>query len=185
MAVLDRWHDFVVLFLLVGVLGAIGGLTYELLQSIRGRTGLIERPEAVGRRYLDLGLYASLIIGAVASVAALWVFPPEITTTVVEGGLTTTSSRYDIVKVVGLSLIVGSAGGSFISAMQARAMALVKAQEADHTKQVASSHLATLEKSMNEGASPETLQGMVGAARSALAATGGSTSNGNPRPDDF
>src|SRR5688572_23361121 len=95
----------------------------------RGRTGLIERPMKVGKGYVDLGVFASAIVGAVAAVAALWIFPPEITN-VTADGTTTTTTRYDIVKVVGLSLIVGSAGGSFLIAMQARALALVKAEQA-------------------------------------------------------
>src|SRR5215213_1367116 len=142
--------DYVWLFVVAGLLGATGGLAYELMQSRLGDTGMVERPTRKPG-YLDLGFWASLLIGAIAAVAALWVFPPEANTTVEQGGRTTTTTEYDLIKLVGLSLIIGSAGSSFLTALQARALARVKAQEAEITRRVANEQIAVLEEQVEAG----------------------------------
>jgi hypothetical protein len=182
--VLDGWQDYARLFALAALLGAVGGLVFELLQTVRGRTGLIEKPARVGRSHVDLGVIASVIVGAVAAVAALWIFPPEVSTSVVVDGTTTRTTHYDLIKVVGLSLVIGSAGGSFLAAMQARALALVKSEQASTTKRVANDQLATIEAQIESGASPANLAGAVTAAKAAVAATGDS-GPGNPSFADF
>jgi hypothetical protein len=135
----------------------------------------------VGKGYVDLGAFASALIGAIAAVAAIWIFPPEVVTIVSEAGITTTTRQYDIVKVVGLSLIVGSAGGSFLTAMQARALALVKSEQVEATQRVATRQMDALKEKVNEGASPEVLAASVDSARAAI----NSTAQGNPSEEDF
>lgn len=185
MVVLNGWADYTKLFVLAAVLGSIGGLTFELLQTVRGRSGLLERRGPFGKNHYDLGYLASMIVGAVAAVAAIWVFPPEVKLTVAANGATTTTNQFDIVKVVGLSLIIGSAGGSFLVAMQARALALVKTEQAAQTKRVATGQLDEIEKKIESGATSEALAASVSSAKSAIAATGASSPNGNPLENDF
>lgn len=185
MVVLDGWRDYAGLFGLAAILGAVGGLAFELIQARRRQTGMFERPRKVGGRdgqigYWDFGGFASMLIGAVAAAAAVWIFPPEITTKTVEG-ITTTTRQWDIVKLVGLSLVIGSAGGSFLSALQARALALVKTQEAATTQKVARAHIDSMEAEVKKGADTAAVAGLARAARRAI----DSTSDGNPDEADF
>lgn len=170
--------DYVWLFVLAGGLGAVGGLAFELMQTRLGETGMLEIPSRRGT-YRDVGFWASILIGAIAAVASLWVFPPEVNTTVTEGGRSTTTTEYDLIKVVGLSLIVGSAGSSFLSALQARALAKVKAQEAEITRRVANEQISLLEEHVEAGTPSEQLGTQLEAARSAVEATR-TSGPGNP-----
>ena len=168
---LSNGGDYVWLFLLAAVLGGVGGLVFELLQTRRGQTGQVEQPwKPKDARYRDWGVWANMIIGAVAAVAALWVFPPEVRT-VVEGTTTTSTTHYDIVDLVGLSLIIGSAGSSFLSALQARAFALVKDQQANTTRAVAEDQIDGIVRELSAGTDPVELIKRAEAARSAVRAT--------------
>lgn len=178
MVELKETIDYLWLFLLAAGLGAIGGLAFELMQTRLGETGLLEIPSRRGA-FRDLGFWASVLIGAIAAVASLWVFPPEVHTTVAQGGKSTTTTEYDLIKVVGLSLIVGSAGSSFLSALQARALAKVKAQEAEITRRVANEQISLLEEHLEAGTPPEQLGTQLEAARTALEATR-TSGPGNP-----
>jgi hypothetical protein len=172
--------DYIGLFALASVLGGVGGLAFELMQTRRGQTGWVESPHRVDRgRYHDWGVVANLIIGAIAAVAALWLFPP-IAKTTVAAGHTTTTTEYDIIKVVGLSLIIGSAGSSVLAALQARALALVKDQEAQQTRRVAEKQLEHVKSIAESGASNEQIAAQVDGAKKAVAAVGGDGGLGNP-----
>jgi len=117
----EPWN-WVTMLLVAAALGAFGGLTYELLH--RGR-----------RTNEHIGWVASTVIGATTAVALLYFFPPHIPTiTVDQNGVSTTTYTYDLVRLVALSVIAGSAGGSLLSAMQARLLAQVKEQELQRTK---------------------------------------------------
>jgi hypothetical protein len=136
---LESIHDYVVLFILAAAFGALGGLAYELLLTRGQEAGGVEWP---GRRtavpnYLDLGFFGSMFLGAVAAVAVSYFFTPETQVKVTEGGTDLIKTQWQIVKVVPLSLIVGSAGGAFLSAMQARVLAQLKEQEAEATRRTA------------------------------------------------
>jgi len=150
--------DFWILIATAAAFGAIGGLIYELLLPVRRRTGMIELPNIVRSgakpRWVDLGFIASVIVGAVAAVAILFIFPPEISVTVDVDGVSTTTKSYDLIKLVGLSLITGSAGGSFIAAMQARVLVQVKDAEAASTK-------AQLEKISEQAVAGDTQPSLV------------------------
>ena len=81
---------------------------------------------------MDLGFSASLILGAIAAVAILYFFPPAVEeiTISADGEAPETTTEYDLVKIVALSLIVGSAGPAFLSTAQSRIMAALNAQQA-------------------------------------------------------
>jgi hypothetical protein len=126
--------DYVYMILITGGLGAIGGIGAELLLKRAGNTGTIEIPGRLkGTRYVDIGFPASLILGAIAAIAILYFFPPVIEKVTVSagGGQPTTTHEYDLVKLVALSLIVGSAGPAFLSTTQSRLMSALNAQKAD------------------------------------------------------
>jgi hypothetical protein len=166
---LNGTSDYILLFALATALGGIGGLVYELLLSRRGQVGMIEVPHTVqGGRFIDLGVWASVIIGAIAAVAALWIFPPDVKTVVDAAGKSSTTTEYDIVRVVALSLIIGSAGSSFLSALQARALALVKDQEAKQTTAVAQAQLDQVKVAAAGGASGSELAAKVDSAKAAI-----------------
>jgi hypothetical protein len=174
-------QDYVLLFALAALLGGLGGFAYELTIGGRGR---IELPRRMQRgRYHDLGVLANIILGAIVAPAALWIFPPEERTTVI-GGQPTTVTEWNIVKVVGLSLIIGSAASTFLTAMQARALALVKTQEAQQTQAVARKQLDAVGKDVEAGAPREQVAARVESAKAAVKAVGDS-GIGNPREEDF
>ena len=177
--------DYAGLFGLAALLGGLGGLGYELMQARRGQTGMVEMPHSTrGGRYRDWGVWANIVIGAIAALAALWIFPPEIKTTVNAAGKSVTTTEYDVIKVVGLSLIVGSAGSSFLSAMQARALALVKDQEAKQTGKVAQEQLNAVKKSVETGAPQAEVVAKLDSASTAVKSVADSGS-GNPTPEQF
>jgi hypothetical protein len=166
---LSGFWDYLGLFCLAGLLGAIGGLAYELMQARRGQAGWVELPRPVQRgRYRDWGVWANLTIGAIAALAALWVFPPEVKTTIDAAGKSTSTTEYDVIKVVGLSLIIGSAGSSFLAAMQARALALVKDQEAKQTRKVAEQQLDAVKTSVEAGAPKPEVAAQIESAKTAV-----------------
>jgi hypothetical protein len=130
--------------LIAALAGAVGGLVYELLLERAGDSGTIEVPGRRGKRYQDLGFFASLIVGAVAAVAFLFFYDGrEIVRVEVPvaqdaqgktspqplpsaaGRATTSDREYEVVKLIAVSLIVGSAGGSFMSAMRNKVLAMV------------------------------------------------------------
>ncbi len=143
-AVGNPW-DYVVMIAVAALFGALGGLVFELLQERRRNTGTVELPGKIkGSRFYDLGLFASMLVGAVSAVAVLYFFPPEIRI----DAAGEPRVYYDLVNLVALSLIVGSAGGAFLKVAQDRAFVTLKGQEAQTTKTLANdqiqgiSHLA-------------------------------------------
>jgi hypothetical protein len=166
---LSETGDWIVMIVIAAVLGAIGGLAFELLQTRYGETGFIQLPRPRGRgRYFDLGVGANVIVGAIAAVAALAIFPPEVERIVVQDSTTTTTLEYKLTQVVSLSLVIGSAGSAFMSAFQARVFALLKEQEAETTRRIAEQELNDLETEMRDTANTERLTGRIDAARSAV-----------------
>jgi hypothetical protein len=108
--------------LIAAAAGAVGGLVYELLQARLSDAGMLERWSTHvdgSRSFWDLGFVASVIIGAVSAVAFLYFLTP--TETVISTAQSTVTTRaYDPFKLIAASLIVGSAGGAFLTAMQER-----------------------------------------------------------------
>jgi len=141
---LESVRDYVWLFVVAASFGAVGGFAYELLLTRGEKTGAPETGglELPGHRtavsnFWDLGFVGSMFLGAVAAVAVSYFFTPETQVKVTEGGTEVIKTQWQIVKVVPLSLIVGSAGGAFLTAMQARVLARLKEQEAEATKKAA------------------------------------------------
>ncbi|WP_143446569.1 hypothetical protein [Kibdelosporangium aridum] len=167
------------MYIVVFVLGAFGGLIFELN---RDGLGQLERPRSLQRRH-DTGWVANVLIGAAAAMAALYLFPPK-ETVVTNGGVTTSTLQYHVVAVIGLSIIIGSAGGAFLAAFQARALALLKAQEAEATKNVATGAVNELAKGITDNLPKNQLQSMAKAANQAIRNVG-SNGNGNPAPGDM
>lgn len=134
-------YDYAIMLGVAALCGALGGFVFELLQRRDGNPGKIEVPWKPKRgSFYDLGWIASVIIGAAAAVAVLYFFPP--TLSIDTGGQTTL--RYDLVKLVALSLIVGSAGGSFLSAMQAQVLATLNEQKVQSTRALAENEFRQL-----------------------------------------
>lgn len=127
MITLDETSDYWIMLAIVAGFGSFGGLVYDLLQTRGSNTGMLE---ILGRRernrYFDLGSIASILVGAATAIVILYIFPPTIT--IDEGGNATT--QYDLVALVALSIIVGSAGPSFLEIAQQRIRAAVNAQQA-------------------------------------------------------
>jgi len=122
-----------------------------------------------------------VLIGAVAAVAAIWIFPPDVVSKTAANGITTTTKQWDIVQLVGLSLVIGSAGGSFLSAMQARALALVKTQEAATSQKVAKAQITAIEEGVKSGANTAAVVSLAKTARKTI----DSTIDGNPDESSF
>jgi hypothetical protein len=123
--------DYVWMVVIAAGLGAIGGLGAELLLQRADNTGTLEIPGRLrGTRFFDIGFPASLILGAIAAVAILYFFPPVVEKVIVEAGKEPrTEHEYDLVRLIALSVIVGSAGPAFLSTAQARVMSALNAQK--------------------------------------------------------
>ncbi len=128
--------DYFWMLAIAAIAGAIGGIGFELMpNSSEGHMGAIETPHRLPKSpYFDLGFFANILLGAITSVAVLYFFPPETRTVVQDAkGGTQTIMSYDIVKLIALSLIVGSAGPSFLSSIQGRLSGALNAQKEELT----------------------------------------------------
>lgn len=106
-------------------------------------------------RLFDSGFLGSVYIGAVAGVAVLYFFPPELR---LPGGESAPITYYDPVRLVALCLITGSASVSFLKALQARTLALLNEQKAQATEAAGKSQVDQL------------AQGLKGEAKAAVEA---------------
>lgn len=171
MITLTTPSDYVFVFLLTAIAGLIGGLAAELLLSRDGETGTFELP-ARKEALFDLGGFAPLLIGAVVGVAILIVFPPETTiVTNATDGTTTSFRGYDTVRLVATSLVAGSAGGSVLSALQARVTAAVNESRVQFTAAAAEQEIDQMRASATAEAS-ERIRAAVNAATAADATVG-------------
>jgi len=119
--------DKVAMLWIAPVFGAIGGVIYELI-ALEGniewphKTEDSEAPQA-GFAYAkpkflyDLGIFARIIVGGMAAVTVYWALPPE------QG-----------IKLVAVSLIVGSAGTAVFRALQDRVIAALKTAKLEVVK---------------------------------------------------
>ncbi len=120
---------FWITLLITLVAGAIGGMVYELLilqgnielPHIPTKEEVTEKfPYAIVEHVRDLGIFARIIIGALAAVAALLALSPSTTF-----GLLATAA------------VAGSAGTSIFRSMQDRLLASMAQKEAADTKAIA------------------------------------------------
>jgi len=120
------------MFAAATVAGALGGFAFELMPAnSKCHMGSIRAPHRLEDKHsFDLGFLSSLLLGAVTAVAFLYFFPPETQTITRDAsGMNHTGYSYDLVKLVALSLIVGSAGPSFLSSIQGRLLGALNAQK--------------------------------------------------------
>jgi len=123
MVTLSSTSDIVIMLVVAAVVGLFAGVGGGLIELRR-------EPKSGKSAWATVG--ACVLLGAIAAVAILYFFPPEETIKeTTAGGVETTLQRYNLTKLVALALIVGSAGSSFLSAMQNRALALTNAQKAE------------------------------------------------------
>lgn len=124
--------DYLLVIAIAGASGLVGGLAAELLLNRDGVTGAFELP---GRRkggLFDLGGFSSLVVGVVAGVAILLVMPPAtMSTSAADGSVT---SAYEPLRLVATSLVAGSAGGSVLTALQARVTAAINAARVEFVR---------------------------------------------------
>lgn len=144
--------DYVYMLLIAAGLGAIGGLGAELLLKRGDNTGTLLLPSRLTGsqgQLLEIGFPSSLIIGAIAAVAILYFFPPVVATVAAgkNGGAPTTTHQYDVVKLVALSLIVGSAGPAFLSTAQSRLTSALTAQKLETAVETGKNQLSQLMES--------------------------------------
>jgi hypothetical protein len=165
MIALNHTGDYIVMLLIAAGIGAIGGLGAELLIKRSESTGTIELPHRLKESQLvALGLPASLIVGAIAAVAALYFFSPVTETVVPAASVATTSTvthQYSLAKLVPLALIVGSAGPAFLASAQSRLVSALNAQRVDAVASTAKNQLTQVEESAKAA--------VPGAVRKALA----------------
>lgn len=114
--------DTVVMLLVAGGVGLIGGIGAGLLEIRRDPEKAKECAKSIG---------SSIVLGGIAAVAILYFFPPEETKILVDSATkdATTTTAYSLTKLVALSLIVGSAGSSFLLVLQKRTLDLAEAKE--------------------------------------------------------
>lgn len=107
--------------------GAIGGVVYELL-ILHGNIEMphrltaaeqMENPHAIAAYMYDLGIWARVVIGAIAAIAALVVVNPE-----------------SLVKLLATAIIAGSAGTSIFRSLQDRLLAALAQKESANLRAV-------------------------------------------------
>lgn len=109
------------------VFGAAGGVVYELL-ILQGNIELPHRPvegefterpsHAVAAHMLDLGIWARVVIGSLAALAALLVVSPTNT-----------------LRLIATSIVAGSAGTAVFRSVQDRLLAALAQKDAAETKE--------------------------------------------------
>jgi hypothetical protein len=111
--------EFRVVLLITLLFGALGGLVYELVVL----QGSIEQPHRVqeGGWVYDLGVWGRMLMGALASTAALYAVPPD--------------SAY---KLVAVSVVAGASASAIFKSLQARVEAMIAQQVAGQAQEAAS-----------------------------------------------
>jgi hypothetical protein len=164
---LSSTGDTIVMLLVAGGVGLIGGLGAALIEwkTRAGSTptspsqtttmaALAAPPSAtaggVGKGLLNV--LACVVLGGIAAVAVLYFFAPVTeVVSVDESGKSVTTTSYDLIKLVALSLIVGSAGTVFLQSLQARMLNLANEQRAD-TAEATSGAAVTLTDAVPDSA---------------------------------
>jgi hypothetical protein len=143
----STWNTIVMLLVAfgVGLLGGIGAAFIEWRQRCAN-------PSAVGQPCNPKwSAISCIVLGGLAAVAILYFFPPTQEVLVpVEGKEPEKTISYNLVELVALALIVGTAGAAFLQALQTRALALTKAQEAESAKAATLATVADLPKKAEE-----------------------------------
>ena len=125
---LGSWQFWVALLVTL-IAGAVGGVVYELL-ILQGNLELPHKPTAeevteqypyaIVKNLYDLGIWARIIIGALAAVAALLVLAP--------------STGFGLLAT---AVVAGSAGTAVFRSLQDRLSVAIAQQDAANTRAVA------------------------------------------------
>jgi hypothetical protein len=134
MVTLDTTWRWVAMLLVAGGVGLIGGVAAALLET---KGNFNAKPPNKGAWLLN-GI-TCVFVGGVAAVAVIYFFVPV--KEVIPKGGGKPEAFYELIKLVPLSLIVGSAGTYFLRSFQQRIKDAVAAQEgnqeADKTRKLA------------------------------------------------
>src|SRR5262245_42273032 len=163
---LDGTTGYATVFAIAVVFGIIGGLAAEFLLNRDGQTGTFELP---GRRQgvYDFGGFANLFVGGVTGVAILLVFPPvSLTVQGAAGANPTVVSGYAPIRLAVTALVAGSAGGSVLTALQARVAAALSQAEVRLTEQTSKVEIDRL-KDESTKAATDALRDLDSAKRAA------------------
>jgi hypothetical protein len=133
---------FWLMLLIALVFGGAGGVAYELLIL----QGNIERyhpaepaevkepyPYAIAKNLIDLGIWARVIIGALAAVAALWLLTPATALGLIAG-----------------SIIAGSVGTSVFRSLQDRLLASLAQKDAEDVRNAAQLQTETVGRALEK-----------------------------------
>jgi uncharacterized protein (DUF2267 family) len=149
---LNTTWNTIVMLLVAGGVGLIGGVGAALIElKARAAAAPTTGTGSTGQKATDpssdfLNILACVVLGGIAAVAVLYFFPP--TKEVVPEGGGATETSYDLIKLVALSLIVGSAGTVFLQSLQARALNLANEQKVGTVTATAGAAVDTATKSM-------------------------------------
>ena len=126
MLFLDSELGYFLMFLIPLLAGAVGGFAAELL--LHDAAGHIEKPRDL-KRVWDAGFAANVIVGALAGVAVLLLYAPVdvIITAATDTADAVTKSAYELRRLIPLALIVGTAGGAVLAALQSKVLATFNA----------------------------------------------------------
>jgi hypothetical protein len=120
MIALETTWEYVVMIIVAFAVGLLGGVGAALLES---KTKVAADPPDT--KHWKLDTFACVVIGGIAAVAVLYFFLPT-------REIVSTSGKseqfYELVKLVALSLIVGSAGTVFLQTFQTRVEGALAAQ---------------------------------------------------------
>jgi hypothetical protein len=122
----STWN-WVVMLLVAGLVGMLGGIGAAFIEW-RQRCASPELHANVCSPRKNV--ISCIVLGGIAAVAILYFFPP--TKVVIESageGEPEENTFYNLVELVALALIVGSAGAAFLQALQTRALALASAEK--------------------------------------------------------
>jgi len=122
MVALNTTWEWVVMLLVALGVGMIGGIGAAFIE---GRTKVAAKPPETKHWFLDTT--SCIALGGLAAVAVLYFFVP--TKEVVHEGGGKTEFFYELIKLVPLSIIIGSAGTFFLQSFQKRVQSALVAQE--------------------------------------------------------
>jgi hypothetical protein len=157
---LDVTNDWWWAIVIAAASGAVGGLVYDLLLTRQGDSGLLElfsrqTPANAGsRKYIDVGFLASILVGVVAAVGFLYFLTPEVRTVTGSDGSTAVTRVYDPFKLIAASLIVGTGGAAFITAMRERLLKVVAATSLDNLSAAVQTQKRATEALVAEASDP-------------------------------
>jgi hypothetical protein len=122
---LNTTWDWVVMLLVALGVGMIGGIGAAFIE---GRTKVAAKPPETQHWFLDTT--SCIVLGGLAAVAVMYFFVP--TKEVIPEGGGKPEVFYELIKLVPLSIIVGSAGTYFLQGFQKRIDSALVAQQGVH-----------------------------------------------------